>query len=418
MLSHTNKSDTALYDILQKEYKRAAHNIEMIASESTVPYEVMELSGSIFTNKTLEGYPGNRFQAGSEVADELELLANQRAKDLFGADHVNLQPYSGTSANYSAYAAVLKPGDRVLAMHLDHGGHLTHGSRANFLSKMYDYDHYGVNKDTEEIDYDQLEEKALKNKPALIIAGGSSYPRIIDFARIAEVAKASGALFMVDMAHIAGLVAAQLHPSPVPHADIVTSSTTKTFMGPRAGMILCKEHIAKKIDQGVFPGALGSIHMNTMAAKAWSMKYATSDEFRTIVQRILDNAKALARALEEKGFRIVSGGTDTHIVMVDLRGKNITGKEFQHALDSVGITVNKNQIPFDPASPFITSGARIGTTCVSQRGLEKSEMEIIADIMSQVAENPTDEDTLSSARARVLTLIEAFPLYNDHTFFE
>lgn len=418
MLSHTNKSDTALYDILQKEYKRAAHNIEMIASESTVPYEVMELSGSIFTNKTLEGYPGNRFQAGSEVADELELLANQRAKDLFGADHVNLQPYSGTSANYSAYAAVLKPGDRVLAMHLDHGGHLTHGSRANFLSKMYDYDHYGVNKDTEEIDYDQLEEKALKNKPALIIAGGSSYPRIIDFARIAEVAKASGALFMVDMAHIAGLVAAQLHPSPVPHADIVTSSTTKTFMGPRAGMILCKEHIAKKIDQGVFPGALGSIHMNTMAAKAWSMKYATSDEFRTIVQRILDNAKALARALEEKGFRIVSGGTDTHIVMVDLRGKNITGKEFQHALDSIGITVNKNQIPFDPASPFITSGARIGTTCVSQRGLEKSEMEIIADIMSQVAENPTDEDTLSSARARVLTLIEAFPLYNDHTFFE
>lgn len=418
MLSHTNKSDTALYDILQKEYKRATHNIEMIASESTVPYEVMELSGSIFTNKTLEGYPGNRFQAGSEVADELELLANQRAKDLFGADHVNLQPYSGTSANYSAYAAVLKPGDRVLAMHLDHGGHLTHGSRANFLSKMYDYDHYGVNKDTEEIDYDQLEEKALKNKPALIIAGGSSYPRIIDFARIAEVAKASGALFMVDMAHIAGLVAAQLHPSPVPHADIVTSSTTKTFMGPRAGMILCKEHIAKKIDQGVFPGALGSIHMNTMAAKAWSMKYATSDEFRTIVQRILDNAKALARALEEKGFRIVSGGTDTHIVMVDLRGKNITGKEFQHALDSIGITVNKNQIPFDPASPFITSGARIGTTCVSQRGLEKSEMEIIADIMSQVAENPTDEDTLSSARARVLTLIEAFPLYNDHTFFE
>lgn len=418
MLHYTKQSDPALYDLLQKEYQRASNNIEMIASESTVPYEVMELTGSVFTNKTLEGYPGNRFQAGSEVADELERLANERAKALYGADHVNLQPYSGITSNYSVYASLLQPGDKVLAMRLDHGGHLSHGSVANFLSKVYDYRHYGVNQDTEQIDYEQLEEMARSFRPKLIIAGGSSYPRVIDFARIAKVAKEVDAVFMVDMAHIAGLVAAKLHPSPIPHADVVTSSTTKTFAGPRAGMIFCKEAFAKKIDQGVFPGALGSIHIHTMAAKAWSLQYASTDAYRAIMQKVLDNAKALAAALEKKGFRIVSGGTDNHIVMVDLREKNISGKQFQNALDSVGITVNKNQIPFDPASPFVTSGARIGTTCVSQRGLGPAEMDIIAGIMNDVAENPEDTAVLEACRKKALLLIEQFPLYTDRAFFE
>ena len=416
MLKKTRISDPELYEIVADELKRQEHNIEMIASESTAPLEVMELSGSIFTNKTLEGYVGGRFQAGSHEADRLELLGIERAKAVYGAEHVNFQVYSGSSANYGVYAGVLKPGDKVLSMRLDQGGHLTHGSPANFLSKVYSYDFYGVNPETEMIDYEELEKKAEEIMPKLIIAGGSSYPRLIDYERISKIAKSVGAYFMVDMAHVSGLVAAGVIPSPVPHADFVTSSTTKTFCGPRSGFILCKQEHAKLIDKGVFPGSIGSMHLTTMAAKVWSMKYAASDEFHNIMKQILVNAKTLANELTKHGFRIVSGTTDNHIVMVDLRTKNISGKLFQAALDSVGITVNKNQIPFDPASPFVTSGVRIGVTSITQRGLKEAEVKVIAEIMNQVASAPEDEANLADCRKKAEALIVKFPLYPAGSF--
>lgn len=416
MLKYTRVTDPELYEIVAAELKRQEHNIEMIASESTAPLEVMELSGSIFTNKTLEGYAGARFQAGSHEADRLEALGIERAKKLFGAEHVNFQPYSGSTANYGVYAAVLEPGDRVLSMRLDQGGHLTHGSPANFLSKVYHYDFYGVNPKTEMIDYDELEKKADEIRPKLIIAGGSSYPRLIDYERISKTAKSIGAYFMVDMAHISGLVAAGVIPSPVPHADFVTSSTTKTFCGPRSGFILCKKEYAKMVDKGVFPGSIGSMHLTTMAAKVWSMKYAASPEFRSIMKQILVNGKTLAKELAERGFRIVSGTTENHIVMVDLRSKGISGKLFQDALDKVGITVNKNQIPFDPASPFVTSGVRIGVTSITQRGLKEAEVGEIAEIMNQVAAAPEDEANLAACKNKAEALIARFPLYPAGSF--
>lgn len=416
MLKNTRISDPEVYEIVEEELERQEHNIEMIASESTAPLEVMELSGSVFTNKTLEGYPGSRFQAGSHVADKLEILGIERAKELFGAEHVNLQVYSGSTANYGVYAAILKPGDKVLSMRLDQGGHLTHGSPANFLAEVYDYDFYGVNPDTEMIDYDALEEKAKEMKPKLIITGGSSYPRVIDFERISKIAKSVGAYFMVDMAHISGLVAAKVHPSPVPYADFVTSSTTKTFCGPRSGFILCKKEHAKAIDKGVFPGSIGSMHLTTMAAKTWSFKYAASEEFQNIMKQVIVNGKTLAQELTNKGFRIVSGTTDTHLVMVDLRSKGVSGKLFQEALNKVGITVNKNQIPFDPASPFVTSGARIGVTSITQRGLKEAEIKEIVEIMDQVASAPEDEKNLMDCKKRAGALIARFPLYPDGSF--
>ena len=416
MLKNTRISDPEVYEIVEEELERQEHNIEMIASESTAPLEVMELSGSVFTNKTLEGYPGSRFQAGSHVADKLEILGIERAKELFGAEHVNLQVYSGSTANYGVYAAILKPGDKVLSMRLDQGGHLTHGSPANFLAEVYDYDFYGVNPDTEMIDYDALEEKAKEMKPKLIITGGSSYPRVIDFERISKIVKSVGAYFMVDMAHISGLVAAKVHPSPVPYADFVTSSTTKTFCGPRSGFILCKKEHAKAIDKGVFPGSIGSMHLTTMAAKTWSFKYAASEEFQNIMKQVIVNGKTLAQELTNKGFRIVSGTTDTHLVMVDLRSKGVSGKLFQEALNKVGITVNKNQIPFDPASPFVTSGARIGVTSITQRGLKEAEIKEIVEIMDQVASAPEDEKNLMDCKKRAGALIARFPLYPDGSF--
>ena len=397
MLKYTRQSDPEIYELVVEELHRQEKNIEMIASESTVPLEVMELSGSVFTNKTLEGLPGKRFQAGSEVADKLEELGWKRAKELFGAEHVNLQSYSGSTANYSVFASVLEPGDKILAMRLDQGGHLTHGSSANWVSKIYHHDFYGVNPETEQIDYDALEAKAKEFRPKMIIAGASAYPRLIDYERMAKIAEEVGAYLMVDMAHIAGLVAAKLIPSPIPWADFVTTSTTKTFCSARSGMVFCKAKHAKTLDRGTFPGSLGSMHFHTMAAKIWSLKYAASPEFRAIMQRVLDNAKTLAKALSERGFRIVSGGTDNHLLLVDLRSKNITGKTFQNALDSIGITVNKNQIPNDPASPFVTSGVRIGLTSTAQRGLGEKEIIQIADIMKKVAEAPE--------------LISRFPLY-------
>lgn len=416
MLKHTRASDPEIYALAVKELERQEHNIEMIASESTAAPEIMELTGSVWTNKTLEGYPGNRFQAGSHVADELEILANERAKALYGAEHVNLQPYSGSTANYAVYAAILKTGDKVLSMRLDQGGHLTHGSPANFLSKVYQFESYGVNQQTEQIDYDELEKKAKEFQPKLIIAGGSSYPRVIDYERIGAIAKSVGAYSMVDMAHISGLVAAKVIPSPVPHVDFVSSSTTKTFCGPRSGMVMCRAEFAKQLDKGVFPGSLGSMHLHTMAAKAWCFKHMAGPEFKALMEQVVKNARKLAEEMSKHGFRVVSGGTDNHLILVDLRPKNITGKLFQNALDSVGITVNKNQIPFDPASPFVTSGARIGLTSITQRGLREKEVEIIAGIMNDVASAPEDENNLRACRERAEKLIAGFPLYPAGTF--
>lgn len=411
MLKHTRMSDPELYDIVVEELDRQEHNIEMIASESTESEELLELSGCVFANKTTEGYPGARFQAGSQIADKMERLGIERAKALYGADHANLQPYSGSTANYSVYAAVLKPGDCVLGMRLDHGGHLTHGSPANFMSKFYNFVSYGLNAQTEQIDYDELEALAKEHKPRLIIAGGSAYPRLIDYERIANIARSVGGLLMVDMAHVAGLVAAKVIPSPVPYADFVTSSTTKTLCGPRGGMVLCKAEHAKALDRGVFPGAISSIHLNIMAAKTWLFKHAASEEFRRTMLQVVANSRTLAAELSGYGFRVISGGTDNHIVLLDLRPKKITGKLFQDALEYVGITINKNMIPSDPEKPSVTSGVRIGTTSVSQRGLKEPEIKRIAAIMNEVAGAPEDRAVLDACKAEAMRLISAFPLY-------
>jgi glycine hydroxymethyltransferase len=407
----TRVSDPELYGIVREELDRQEHNIEMIASESTAAAELTELSGCVFTNKTTEGYPGARFQAGSQVADKMERLGVERAKALYGADHANLQPYSGSTANYGVYAAVLEPGDRVLGMRLDHGGHLTHGSGANFMSKFYEFAFYGLNAETELIDCEEIERIAREWRPKLIIAGGSAYPRLIDYERIAGIAHSVGALLMVDMAHVAGLVAAKVIPSPVPHADFVTSSTTKTLCGPRGGMILCRAEHAKALDRGVFPGSLSSIHLNTMTAKVWMLRHAASEAFRAVMEQVVRNSKALAGELARRGFRIITGGSDNHIVLADLRSKKITGKLFQDALEYVGITVNKNMIPFDAEKPSVTSGVRIGTTAVSQRGLKEPEMARIAEIMDRVADAPENRSVLDACRADALALIADFPLY-------
>ena len=418
MLRETRKTDPEVAEIVDEELDRQEHNIEMIASESTAPLPVMELSGCVFTNKTLEGYPGARFQAGSHVADKLEILANERAKELYGAEAVNIQPYSGSTANYSVYASILQPGDKILSMRLDQGGHLTHGSPANWVSKIYHFEFYSIDRETGLIDYDGMEEKAKEYQPKLIIAGASSYSRLIDYERISKIAKEVGAYFMVDMAHVAGLVAAKVIPSPIPHADFVTSSTTKTFCSARSGMVFCKAEHAKLLDKGTFPGALGSIQLHTMAAKAWSFKYAASDEFKAIMEQVVKNAQCLAEELTKYGFRIVSGGTDNHLLVADLRGKHITGKLFQNALDAVGITVNKNMIPFDPEKPFVTSGDRIGLTAVTQRGLKEAEIKEIAQIMNKVADAPEDEANLAACKAQAEALISKFPLYPEGAFDE
>lgn len=411
MLEATKVADEELYNIVKGEYHRQEHNIEMIASESTTPLPSLELSGSVFSNKTLEGYPGARYQAGAKYADQMERLGVERCKNLFQAEHANIQPVSGSTANYSVYAAVLKPGDTILAMRLDQGGHLTHGSPANTMSKFYNFVFYGVNEETEEIDYEEMKEMAKKHKPQLIISGGSSYPGIIDYERIGKISEEVGAYSMADIAHVSGLVAAGILPSPVPHTDFVTSSTTKTITGPRGGMVMCKEKYAKALDKGVFPRTLGSIHLQIMAAKTYIFKWAGTDEFKKIMEQTVKNAKHLAMHLEKNGFRIVSGGTDNHIVMVDLRPMGVTGIEFQEALDSVGITVNKNVIPFDPEKPSITSGVRIGTTAISQRGLRENEIEQIADIMNKVARNINDNDVLDTCKSESEALISKFPLY-------
>ena len=411
MLKTTKITDPELYAIVEKELERQKYNIEMIPSESSAPTEILELMGSVFVNKTEEGLPGKRYQAGSEFADEVENLCIERAKEAFGCEYVNVQAYSGATANYTVFNAVLEPGDKILAMRLDHGGHLTHGSPANFVSKIYKYEHYGVDIETERINYDEVEAKALEFKPKMIIAGASAYPRLIDYERMREIADKVGAYLMVDMAHISGLIGAGVIPSPIPYADFCTSSCSKTICGPRGGFVMCKEKYAKALNKATFPGTLGSIQINGIAAKANMFKRVREPEFIATMERVLDNAKYLAKELEQRGFRIVSGGTDNHTVLVDLRDKKITGKQFDRALESIGITVNKNTIPNDSESPFVTSGVRIGLTAVSERGFGHDEIAEIAEIMEKVADNIENEEVLKECKGQARNLVSKFPLY-------
>ena len=401
--------DPAVAEAIAAEYKRESDGIELIASENVVSEEVMMAAGCIMTNKYAEGYPGKRYYGGCSCVDVVEDIARDRAKELFGAEHANVQPHSGSQANTAVYVALLQPGDTVLGMSLAHGGHLTHGSPVNLSGLYYNFVSYGVDDDTHRIDYDKLEELAKEHKPKLIVAGASAYPRIIDFERISKIAKEVGAYFMVDMAHIAGLVAAGLHPSPVPYADIVTTTTHKTLRGPRGGMILCREELAKKIDKAIFPGIQGGPLMHVIAAKAVCFGEALKPEFKAYQQQVVANAKAFADALVAEGFDLVSGGTDNHLILIDLRNMNVTGKDFEHRLDEVGITANKNAIPNDPQSPFITSGIRVGSPAVTSRGFVEEDMVTVAKLMKLVA---TDFETSADAvRAEVKKLCAKYPLY-------
>ena len=416
MLEETRRTDLELAQIVDEELTRQEKCIEMIASESTVPLPVMELSGSVFTNKTLEGYPGARFQAGGQVADEMERLAVSRAKELFGAEHVNIQSYSGSTANYSVFATILKPGDKVLAMRLDQGGHLTHGSPANWTSSMYDHTFYGCDAKTGRIDYDEMERLAKEVKPKLIICGASSYSRLIDYERVAQIAESVSAYSMCDMAHVAGLVAAKVIPSPIPYMDFVTSSTTKTFCSARSGMVFCKEKYAKAINKGTFPGALGSIHLHTMAAKCWSFRYAGSEEFHDIMAQVVKNAQHMAEELIKRDYTVVSDGTDNHLLVVDLSNKGVTGRQMQTALERAGISVNKQVVPFDTAKPHITSGIRIGLTSVTQRGLKEDAVTEIVDMIDRVTKTPDDEAVIATVKAQAEELISKYPLYPAGSF--
>lgn len=402
-------NDGEIYDIIKEETERQNNNIELIASENFVSNAVMEAMGSQLTNKYAEGYPGKRYYGGCYVVDKAESLARERLKKLFGADHVNVQPHSGSQANMAVYMSVLKPGDTVLGMDLTHGGHLTHGSSVNFSGKLFNFVSYGVNKETEYIDYDKLREIALENKPKMIVAGASAYPRIIDFEAIKAICDEVGAYFMVDMAHIAGIVAAGLHPSPVPYADFVTTTTHKTLRGPRGGAILCKEEYAKAVDKSIFPGIQGGPLLHIIAAKAVCFEEALKSEFKEYIVQVLKNAKTLEKELKKYDFKLVSGGTDNHLLLIDLTNKDITGKEAEALLDSIGITVNKNTVPFETRSPFVTSGIRIGTPAVTTRGFKEEEMKEIAYLINYVIENKDGD--FSEARERVTSLCSKYPLY-------
>ena len=409
-MSFLEKQDPNIQAVINQELARQRDKLEMIASENFVSQAVMEAQGSVLTNKYAEGYPGKRYYGGCENVDVIETLAIERAKRLFGAEHANVQPHSGSQANFGVYFALLQPGDTIVGMNLSHGGHLTHGSPVNVSGTYFNVVPYGVDAETQQIDYDEFRKIVLEAKPKLIIAGGSAYSRQIDFKKMAEVAHEVDAIFMVDMAHFAGLVAAGLHPNPVEYADIVTTTTHKTLRGPR-GLILCKEKYAKAIDKSIFPGIQGGPLMHVIAAKAVALGEALQPEFKVYAQQIIDNAKALAAALQDKGLTIVSGGTDTHVMLVDVRSTGLTGKEAEHLLDEVGITCNKNTIPFDPASPFVTSGIRLGTPALTTRGLQVKDMEEIADIIATVLKNPEDKAVHEEASKRVAALCEAYPLY-------
>lgn len=395
---------------IAKEEERQRNKIELIASENFVSRAVMAAQGSVLTNKYAEGYPGKRYYGGCEYVDIVEDLARERVKKIFGAEHANVQPHSGAQANTAVYFAILKPGDTVLGMNLSHGGHLTHGSPVNISGMYYNFVAYGVDKETETIDYEVVRSLAQEHKPKLLVAGASAYPRVIDFTKLREIADEVGAYLMVDMAHIAGLVAAGIHPNPVPYAHFVTSTTHKTLRGPRGGLILCKQEFAQAIDKAIFPGIQGGPLMHVIAAKAVAFGEALKPEFKKYQKRIVENAKALAEALSEKGFRLVSGGTDNHLMLLDVRTKGLTGKEAEHILDEVGITVNKNTIPYDPESPFITSGIRIGTPAVTSRGMDTQAMQRIAEAIDIAL---TERSDAGRARAReiVAGLCQEFPLY-------
>ena len=414
LLKNLDVVDTEIQEAINKELSRQRDKLEMIASENIVSKAVMQAQGSVLTNKYAEGYPGKRYYGGCEYVDVVEQLAIDRAKKLFGAEYANVQPHSGAQANTAVYFALLQPGDTILGMNLTDGGHLTHGSPVNISGKYFKIIPYGVDKETERIDYDELERLAKEHQPKLIVGGASAYSRVIDFERMAQIAKSVGAYFMVDMAHIAGLVAAGLHPSPVPYADVVTTTTHKTLRGPRGGLILCRDaEFGKQFNKAIFPGIQGGPLMHVVAAKAVAFKEALSDEFKVYQQQVLDNAKALADELVKKGFRIVSGGTDNHLMLVDLRTKNITGKEAQFLLDEIGITANRNTIPFEPLSPFVTSGIRLGTPALTTRGLKEDDIREVADIIADVIENREDGAVIETAKAKVQAICKKFPLYEE-----
>lgn len=411
-MSYITKQDKVIAEAIEREFQRQNSNIELIASENFVSEAVMEAQGSVLTNKYAEGYPGRRYYGGCEFVDVTESIAIDRAKALFGAEHVNVQPHSGSQANMAVYLVALGMGDTVLGMNLSHGGHLTHGAPVNFSGKFYNFVEYGVDKDTERINYDEVRKLALEHKPKLIVAGASAYSRTIDFKKFKEIADEVNAKLMVDMAHIAGLVAAGLHPNPVEYADFVTTTTHKTLRGPRGGMILCKEEYKKDIDKTIFPGIQGGPLEHVIAAKAVAFGEALENNFKTYQQQVVKNAKVLAEALINEGFRIVSGGTDNHLVAVDVKGSiGLTGKEAEETLDSVGITCNKNTIPFDQEKHFVTSGIRLGTPAATTRGFDEKAFEEVAKIISLALKNSKDEEKLQQAKERVAKLTAEYPLY-------
>jgi len=405
--------DPEIAEVIRLETERQAGKLELIASENFVSAAVMEAAGSTLTNKYAEGYSGRRYYGGCEFVDMAENLAIERAKRLFGADHVNVQPHSGTQANMAVYFSVLEPGDTILGLNLAHGGHLSHGSPVNFSGRFFKVFPYGVNRETERLDFDALRTLAVAHRPRLIVVGASAYPRILDFATFSEIAKEVGALVMVDIAHIAGLIVAGLHPSPVPYAEFVTTTTHKTLRGPRGGMIMCKAEYAPTLNKQVFPGMQGGPLMHIIAAKAVAFAEALTPEFKTYQRQVIANAKALADALQSHGFRLVSGGTDTHLMLIDLRGKGLTGKAAESVLDRAGITANKNAIPFDDAKPTVTSGIRIGTPAVTTRGMREGEMREIANLIADVLKDVSNAATLAEVAARVKELCDAFPLYRE-----
>ncbi|HDE5265902.1 TPA: serine hydroxymethyltransferase [Staphylococcus aureus] len=411
-MSYITKQDKVIAEAIEREFQRQNSNIELIASENFVSEAVMEAQGSVLTNKYAEGYPGRRYYGGCEFVDVTESIAIDRAKALFGAEHVNVQPHSGSQANMAVYLVALEMGDTVLGMNLSHGGHLTHGAPVNFSGKFYNFVEYGVDKDTERINYDEVHKLALEHKPKLIVAGASAYSRTIDFKKFKEIADEVNAKLMVDMAHIAGLVAAGLHPNPVEYADFVTTTTHKTLRGPRGGMILCKEEYKKDIDKTIFPGIQGGPLEHVIAAKAVAFGEALENNFKMYQQQVVKNAKVLAETLINEGFRIVSGGTDNHLVAVDVKGSiGLTGKEAEETLDSVGITCNKNTIPFDQEKPFVTSGIRLGTPAATTRGFDEKAFEEVAKIISLALKNSKDEEKLQQAKERVAKLTAEYPLY-------
>jgi glycine hydroxymethyltransferase len=405
--------DPAIAEVIRLETERQATKLELIASENFVSAAVMEAAGSTLTNKYAEGYPGRRYYGGCEFVDMAENLAIERAKRLFGADHVNVQPHSGSQANMAVYFAVLEPGDTILGLNLSHGGHLTHGSPVNFSGRLFNVIPYGVDKATEQVDFDALRRLAKEHRPKLMIVGASAYPRIFDFARFSEIAREAGALLMADIAHIAGLIVAGLHPSPIPHAEFVTTTTHKTLRGPRGGMIMCKADYAQVLNKQVFPGVQGGPLMHIIAAKAVAFQEALSPEFASYQRQIVANAKALGEALQSHGFRLVSGGTDTHLLLVDLTGRGLSGKTAEGALDRAGITVNKNAIPFDKEKPTVTSGIRIGTPAVTTRGMREHEMRQIGDLFADVLKDVGNVAAQSRVAAQVKELCASFPLYRE-----